>query len=294
MHMRQLGLGLVIFGLAGCAATKSFHMSRVEDQLSKAYQSSEEISSQVQADLVEKKNLRDTLAKGKSASYKEVEPQVKTKLAAMETLVDGMLKSRKKMAEARGQVTALSYSHKKIGADQPEYARVEEFVKDFESATKDFNAAAGQYSRESNTLAELVAQKKLYFNFEVGDFQRKVQKALSAAQDNSKFMDQELERAEKIVNSFEGEQHTVASALYQQMANAASDHNKKAEHLSTLNSQMNNLAGGQSKIASTSPGWSEVQRVVSESERATFSLNELYKEFQNKTDKFRASTKGSP
>lgn len=293
MNMRQMGLGIFFFGLAGCAVTQTFHMSQVEDELSRAYQSSEEISSQVQADLVEKKNLRDSLAKGKSADYKEVEPQIKTKLATMESLADNMLKARKKMAEARAQVTALSYSHKKINAEQPQYARVEEFVKDFKAGTKDFNAAAGNYSRESNTLGELVAQKKLYFNFEVADFQVKVQKALGAAQDSSKFMNQELARAEKIANSFDGEQHTVANALYQQMSNAASDYNKKAEHLGTLHSQMKNLAGGESKIASTSPNWSEIQRVVSESERATFSLNELYKEFQNKTDQFRASTKGS-
>ncbi len=107
-------------------------------------------------------------------------------------------------------------------------------------------------------------------------------------------MDQELERAEKIVNSFEGEQHTVANALYQQMANAASDHVKKTEHLTALQSQMNQLAGGQARIPSTSSSWSDVQRIVTESERATFSLNELYKEFQNKTDKFRASSKISP
>lgn len=294
MNMRQLGWGVSILWLAGCATTKTFHMAQVEEQLSKAYMSSEEVSSQVQADLVEKKSLRDSLARGKTDAYKEVEPQIKTKLITMDNLAMQMLKARKQMMEARAQVTALSYSHKKIGGDQPEYARVEEFVKDFETAAADFNTQAASYSRESNTLAELVAQKKLYFNFEVADFQKKIERSLQAAKTNSKFMDQELDRAQKIVGSFEGEQQTLADALYQQMANAASDYNKKAEHLSTLSSQMNNLAGGQAKIPSTSPNWKDVQQAVTESERATFSLNELYKEFQNKTEKFRQSTKGSP
>lgn len=294
MTMRQLGWGLSFLWLASCATTKSFHMARVEEQLSKAYMSSEEVSSQVQADLAEKKGLRDSLARGKTEGYKEVEPQIKNKLVTMESLAMQMLKARKQMMEARAQVTALSYSHKKITSDKPEYARVEEFVKDFEAGAMEFNTHAAAYSRESNTLAELVAQKKLYFNFEVADFQKKIARSLESARSNSKFMDQELERAQKIVSSFEGEQQTLADALYQQMANAASDYNKKAEYLSTLSSQMNNLAGGQAKIPSTSPNWKEVQQAVTDSERATFSLNELYKEFQNKTEKFRMSTKGSP
>lgn len=294
MGMRNLGAAFSILMFTACASVKTFHMSQVDDQLSKAYQNSEEISSKVQADLNEKKALQESLAQGKSTDYKAIEPQIKTKLGIMESLTDIMIKARKKMSDARGQVAALSYSKKKIAGDEPEYARVEEYVKDFEDATKEFNTTASNYSRESNTLAELVAIKKLYFNFDVVEFQKKVQRSLKSAQDNSKFMDQELERAHKIVDSFEGESHTVADALYQQMADAASNHNKKAEHLSTLSQQMNNLAGGQAKIASTSSNWSEVQKIVTESERATFSLNELYKEFQNKTDKFRASTKGSP
>ncbi len=294
MNMRQVCVGIFASTLAACASVKTFNMPKVEGELSSAFQSSEEIAGKVQADLNEKKALQESLAKGKTAEYTQSEPQILAKLKAMETLAGQMSKARKKMTEARGQITALGYSKKKIAGDEPEYARVEEHVKDFETAAKEFNTAAGNYSRESNTLAEMVAQKKLFFNFDVGDFQTKVQKSLKSAKSNAKFMDQELERAEKIVNSFDGESRTVADALYQGMANAASDHNKKAEHLGTLNNQMTNLAGGQSKVSSTSPNWSEVQRVVSESERASFSLNELYKEFQNKTDKFRMSTKGSP
>lgn len=294
MNMRHLILGVSTLILASCASVKTFNMPKVEEQLSTAFQSSEETSTKVMADLSEKKRLQETLAKGKSAAYQQSEPQILAKLGAMETWSGNMQKARKKMAEARGQVTAMSYSKKKIAGDQPEFAQVEEHVKDFEEAAAQFGTAAVNYSRESNTLAELVAEKKLYFNFDVDDFQNKVQKSLKSAQANSKFMDQELERAEKIVNSFEGESRTVADAHYQGMADAASNHNKKAEHLGTLNTQMNNMAAGQSKIASTSPNWSEVQRVVTEAERATFSINELYKEFQNKTDKFRASTKGVP
>jgi len=274
--------------VAACASVQTFNMPKVEDNLNRAFQKSEEISGNMKEDFNQKKNLLDSLRKTKSSAFKESESELKNKLAAMEKHLNEASGHSKTMTEAKGHVVALGYAKPKIRGDEPEYARVEEAVKDFETAAAAFTASASEYSRESNSLADVVANKKLYFNFEVADFQKKVQQSISSSQENAKIMDREIQRTEDIRNSFEDESRRIpVEQALAQMISVQKEHTQKIKELNELNSQMVTLAQGQAKIPSTMPNWSEVQRVVSESDRASLTLNELYKDFQAKVDRVR-------
>lgn len=281
--------------VAGCASVKTFTMSKVEDQLVSASQNSEEISQKMQDDFAQKKNLLESLSKGKGPSYKEAEPDLTGRLKRMQSALEQALAQRKAMTDAKAEIASLAYSHKKISGDQPEYARAEEAVHQFETATASFNSAALDYSRESNGLADAVQVKKLYFNFDVPEFQKKAEKSIAAAQENEKLMEREVSRTQDIANSYSANAEALAPVeqLVAQMKSIAQDHNAKINRMREINQQMNQLAKGQNKIPSTSANWSDVQRGVIDFDKATLSVGELFKEFQTKIERVRDLPRGN-
>jgi hypothetical protein len=275
---------------AACASIKTFDMPKVEDNLSRAFQKSEEVSAEIKGDFEQKKTLMESLRKGKSPKFKEIEPDLKSKMTELEKHLATAGKQVKAMMEAKGNISAISYSRKKVHGDEPQYATVDEQVRAFESAAAEFNQAAAQYSRTTNSLADMVAIKRLYFNFDVAEFQKKAQKALDAARENSQQMDREIKRTEDIRASFEDEaRRAPMDQLLAQMDAIRKEHGQKYQLLANSMTEMGNLAQGQSKIPSIAANWNEVQRVVNDSERTSATLNELFKEFQVKVERVRSS-----
>lgn len=274
--------------VAACASVKTFNMPKVEDNLSRAFQKSEDISSDVKSDFEQKKILMDSLRKAKSPKFKEIETDLKAKMRNMEKWMANAAKQSKAMTEAKGHITSLGYSRKEIRGDEPEFARVDELVREFETAAAEFTNAASEYSRESNSLADLVAVKKLFFNFEVSEYQKRAQKALDAARENHNLMEREIKRTEEIRTSFEDEARRAPVELaLTQMINIQKDHANRVQELSNSMTEMSNLSKGQAKIPSTASVWNDVQRVVNDTDRATLTLNELFKDFQMKVDRVR-------
>jgi hypothetical protein len=274
--------------VAACASTKTFTMAKVEDNLSRAFQKSQDISADMNSDFEQKKVLMEALRKSKPPKFKEVEADLKIKISAMEKQLSAAQKQAKIMMEARGNITALGYARKEIRADQPEYTRVEESVREFETAAVDFTSAASEYSRETNSLADLVAAKRLFFNFEVAEFHKKTQKAVDAARENARLMEREIHRSEEIRNSFEDEAAKVpVDQALEQMNTIYKDHANRIQELTNLLTEINNLTKGQSRIPSTSANWSEIQRVVNDTDRGAVTLNNLFKDFQQKVDQVR-------
>lgn len=281
--------------VAGCASVKTFTMGKVEEQLTSAYQNSDELSQKMQDDFAQKKNLLESLSKGKTSAYKESEADLQGRLKRMQAALEQSVQQRQIMTDAKAEVAALAYSHKKISGDQPEYARTEEAVHQFEGAATAFNSAAINYSRESNALADAVTVKKLYFNFDVPEFQKKAEKSIATALENEKLMEREIHRTEDIARSYSADAEASAPVeqIVTQMKSIAQDHNAKILRLREISQQMNQLAKGQSKIASTSPNWSDVQRAVIDFDKATLSVGELFKEFQTKIERVRDLPRGN-
>jgi hypothetical protein len=281
-----------VLSLTSCASVKTFNMAKVEDALSRAFQKSEEISGQMKADLGQKKTLMESLSKSKSPKFKEVEIDLKTKMANMEKFIAAANTHSKAMMAARGDISSLGYSNKEIRGDEPEYARVEEAVRGFETAAAEFTAAASEYSRESNSLADQVAAKKLFFNFEVTEFLKRTQTALDSARANHDSMSREIARAEEVRAGADDEARRAPVELaLNQMIAIQKEHAGRVQELSNSMTEMGNLSKGQTKIPSTAGIWNEVQRVVNEADRATLTLNELFKDFQTKAGRVREPPK---
>lgn len=305
--MDMMGRRLVSFliflsvPLTGCATIKSFNMPKVESRLTEAYQNSDDISAKIKEDLTQKKMLIDSLTKGKSATFKEIESNLKLKMSAMDSAYAETERARKMMAEAKAEVASLAYSRAKIRGDEAEYPRVEDAVSRFELGTEKFNKSAADYSRESNSLADLVASKKLYFNFDVGDFLKRSLTALTTAQENTKVMAQELTRTENIVNSYANEDGGLEAEsvkplveLAEQMKGLQSEQVQRVTEMETLRNKLINLAGGQNKIPSTAANWGEFQKLVTDFDRTTSLVNETYRSFQGRVGQVRSLRKPSP
>ncbi len=292
-----LNLGRLIFVLflVSCASVKTFHMGDTTDQLAKAHAKSEEILTHSEEDFRQKKDLMDNLAKAKSSTFKESEQDLKERLKRMQSHLQSAQSHRKLMAETLNEVENLARQHKKIPGDQPEYAKVEGYVGLFEKATQDFNAAIADYSRESNSFATEVANRKLFFNFEAGAFAEKLRKSIASGQTQAATQAQELSRAQNILESFEsGDARLAAEQLHHQMITASKQHEAKLTELKDLQSQFLKVTGNQAKVPSTSPHWKEIQRLVTELDRASLALGEMNKEFKTKADRFRQTVKGTP
>ncbi|MGE4130457.1 MAG: hypothetical protein AB7F86_02400 [Bdellovibrionales bacterium] len=278
-----------------CATVKSFKSGQVEQQTNQAFESAEEVNQRMKADFEVKKKLIADLRKQKSPKLKKVDDQVKQKLNFMESNLSAADGHRKKMTETKAQIAALTYGKKQVKGDEPAYSQLEEQVQSFEDAAKDFNAAVADYTRESNGLAELVAAQKLYFNFDVDEFQARVKMAIRSSNGNSKTMGQEIDRTQKIVNSFsEGEARTAAEQILNNMTNLSEENSNKIKQMNDLSEQLKDLAKGQSRIPSTSPDWGKLQEIVNDFERTSLAAGELNREFQIQVDRMRQASRSNP
>lgn len=288
--------------VAGCASVQTFHMPKVEDKLAKAYETSDEVSRQIDDDWTQKKTLADSLKKGKSAAYKEIESEIKMKLTQMESAYQASQTARKSMTSAKGEVAALGYSRKKIRGDEPEYARVDDAVSQFENAAQKFNEAAANYTRESNSLADLVASKKLYYNFDVADFDKRAEKTVTTARDNLKTMEGEVTRTQNLLNSYLAKDPAAADdeatapivQLLEQMQTNYNEQVEKIKQMDDLRRQISGFAQGQAKIPSTAANWTDVQKAVLEFDRNAVAVNEIYKSFHDRVEKVRSMRNPNP
>jgi hypothetical protein len=191
------------------------------------------------------------------------------------------------MAEANGDIAALSYNRQSVRSDEKEYPRVDEAVKRFEAAAEELNSAVVDYSRESNSMADLIAQKKLYYNFDVADFQKRVQRNINVAQENLKVMERELKRSEAVLASTKSENRKTREEIFGEMRAAANDYSAKANRFSEINREVNTSVMGAAKISSLDPHWPEVQKLVAEFDAGVLELAKINETFLNKVEAFR-------
>ncbi|NJL25932.1 MAG: hypothetical protein HC902_12705, partial [Calothrix sp. SM1_5_4] len=147
------------------------------------------------------------------------------------------------MNESNGTIAAMGYSNKTIANDRPEFDRVDDAVTRFQDAAEDINKAVISYSRESNSLADLVTEKKLFYNFDVAEFQKRIEQNIKTCQNNQQSMQKELARAESILNNWtRPEPRTNASQIFGKMQSLAEDYSNKAGHLAKLSQEMQGVS----------------------------------------------------
>lgn len=292
---KLLTVTILFFTLVSCASMKVFEMPKVQAELATAFQHTEEVTQKIREDFAEKQNVIAHLKKVNSPTFRAVEADVEVRMKMMKVSLEDMVKQKRIMSEANSQIVALSYNRTKVHSHQPEFERIEEAVKQFETATKEVNAAAQEYSNDTNSLAKTIADKKLYFNFDVAEFQQKVETHIKAAQGTQKTMQEEIERSQNLLLNWPkvgGRQ--PAEKVFLRMTENAQNFSTKAQKLSLISRDMNRVTMGYGKISTTESVWPQVQKLIADFDKTNLELIDLQNEFLKNHETLKASAQSRP
>lgn len=278
--------------LPHCASTRVYDMPKVQSNVGDSMLKTENTTQKALADYAEKKLLIDNLAKNATPNFRENEGELRGKLKRMDKSLKEIAEHKKRMIEAKGDIVALSYNREKVESSEKGYGLIEDAVKRFEAAVGAVNASVVDYSRESNSLADVIAQKRLYYNFDVAEFQRRLQKNIEASQDHQKKMEKELSRAENAILAWSRpDGRDVQEEIFSEMRDTAADYTSRAQRFAELSREIDNTTAGFAKVSTLDPHWQELQRLVSEFDRTSNELSQLQDKFQRKVETFRNPAK---
>ncbi|MGE0529590.1 MAG: hypothetical protein AB7G93_07030 [Bdellovibrionales bacterium] len=275
-------------GLVSCASITTLNVSEVQSEFSQALQSTNDVVGKSQTDYREKNLLFENLKRGGTPGFQSVEGDLRHQLERMKSNLAVMEQQRRKMSDANSQIAALAYTSSKIGSHEPAYAPADQAIREFESATVAVNAAAVEYERASHSFADSVTAKKLYFNFDVEDFQKRLEKSIHTAQRNQKNMRSELERSQAILNNSKpGEELEARTSIYNEMSRTAHEYSNKAGTYAELGQEIRSQTMDRPRISSLDPNWPEIQRKVMEFDQLVRDLDRLNEAFVNHVKRFR-------
>lgn len=280
--------------LSACASIGGYDMKSVQAELAQTVQTTEAVVQKAKSDYREKSTLVNSLKKAGDPKFKEAEPEITKRLGLMNISLDKMSARYKTMRDANASLASLGYSHPRIASDDPKYPKVSESVADFQQATKDVNAAVLDYSRESNSLADEVSKRKLYANYDVADFQKRLAAAIKTSQNNQSAMTKDIERAQGVVNNWNRQESRQGHAdTLADMVASAQEYSTKAQGLSKFSRAMNDAANGLAKISTMDPAWPQAQEAIEEMDQIVASLKEIFAKFQSDLERFRKPAKAN-
>jgi hypothetical protein len=292
MNHRPIVFILAALLFTGCASTSTYDLPKTQAQLSTTLQTTESIVQKAQRDFQEKKLLLDNLNKAGSANYRENESDLNGRLKRMEQSLAEITAGRKEMVDAKSDLASLGYNRTQVGSADKEYPLVEEAVARFEKAAGRTNSALLDYSRESNSLADTVANKKLFFNFDVAEFQKRVQKNIQISSENQRVMLKELNRAENVLNNWnKPEGKEAQEQVFDQMHSIAKEYSLKAGRFAELSKSVHAATMGNARVSTLDKEWPEVQKLVGEFEQTSLELSSLNEKFQTQVNLFRNPAK---
>lgn len=283
---------VVPFLLASCSTAPVLELPQVQKSLAEKLVNSEDLVQKASADYREKKALYDNLAKLNSPAFKESDKELGAYLRRMYEHLNAVNGARKEMAEASGDVASLSYHKSEVSADDRQFAPLMDATKRFDVAMAKLQQSLLDYSRESNSMADLVQTKKLFFTFDVTEFQARIQKAVTGMQDKQKLMQRDLMRAEKVVSEWSNENSRAdLEASFDEMKNVAGDYGSLAQTLVSNSREMQGLTDSQSTITSFDPNWAQVQKLISSTDQTIDEIAKTEEKFSKAKDKLHKRAK---
>lgn len=286
----QRCLPIIIFvaTLSGCASIRVFDMPKVQNELSTAYQNAENVVQKANTDYNEKKSMMARLGKINASGLQGAQTDLNQKMTAMKTDLDTMAAQKRKMSEANSQIVALAYNREKVNSTDPQYDRIDQAVNQFEDAAKLLNASSADYTANSNAMSDIAATKKLYYNFDVAEFQRKIQQNVRVAQGNQGVMEEELNHCQALIDNWpKTHGRAEASKLYSTMVETAQNYSMKAQHLSQLSHDMADATAGYARVSSLESNWPQVQKIINDFDRSNQELGELNALFAKQASEFK-------
>lgn len=278
--------------LSACATVHTYDLGKIQGELSQSVQNTEAVMQKSQTDFREKTALYENLRKTPNADFTAIESKLRRHLANMKSTLATMTDRRKTLNEANGQIAAMAYSHKQVRSDEAEYPRVDETLRQFQTSLQEVNAAVLDYSRESNSMADEVADHKLFYNFDVAEFQKRVQQTIKAAQATLENMRRDLTRSQTSLSTWTPpESQPAAEGIFKEMETSAQDYSTKAQKLSQIAQDMHDLVMGSAHITTLDPNWPQARELIDRLDSAISSLNESNSKFQTELERFRNPVK---
>ena len=288
----QIGFFATALGLSACASIGSYDLVKTQSSLSSTLQTTEGLVQKAQRDFLEKKSLLENLSTAGSPNFRENQDELAARLKRMETHLNEVITTRKEMVDAKSDLASLGYQRTKVSSNDKEYPLVEDAVSRFERAAGRTNSGLVDYSRESNSLADLVVAKKLFYQFDVGEFQKRVQKSIVSANEIQKVMLRELNRADITVTNWnKPETKPEQEQLFEQMHSSAKEYSSKARQLSTISKNVQTATMGSSRISTLDKEWPEVQKLLGEFDSTLIEMQSLNERFNRQNESFRNPAK---
>lgn len=288
--MRRLFLTIIVLLLSSCASRQVYELPKVQRSLAENMVKTEGLVQKATNDYREKKALYDNIAKSNSAAFRDADADLGQSLRQMFDRLQEVNAAKKEMTEASGDVASLSYQRAHVYGDEKEYPLVSDALKRFEDANTRLNQALMNYSRESNTMADTIASKKLYAVFDVAEFQKRLQKANLNSQEVQKAMQKELLKAEGYINNWtKPSGQPEAEAIFEEMKNVIGDYSNHAQTLAAIAKEMQIVSLGKAKVNSLEQPWPEVQKLAASLDTTEAEMNKLNEKFSKKNEDFRKS-----
>jgi hypothetical protein len=291
--MRNFFLLIVVpFLLASCSTTPALELPKIQRSLAEKLVRSEDLVQKASTDYREKKALYDNLAKINSPAFKDSDKELGSYLRRMYEHLNKINGARKEMAEASGDIASLSYHKSEVSADDPQFALVADATKRFDVAQAELQQSLLDYSRESNSMADLVQTKKLFFTFDVVEFQARIQKTMTAMQAKERLLQRDLMSAEKVVNEWTKEDSRAdLEALFEEMKNLTDEYGSHAQTLVSNSREMQGLTNSQGKVTSFDPNWAQIQKLISSTDQTIGEIAKIEEKFSKAKDKFHKRAK---
>lgn len=297
MGIRFRSIFPIFVGLfvSGCATVNVYDMPSVQANLSTALQHSEQITQKAQNDFSEKKTLVDNLSKMNTPAQREAQTGLRAYITQMQASLDRIAGHRKAILAANAEIASLAYGKREVQSGQREYAGVDSSVKSFEAAADEINLELVNYSRASNSLAEEVSTKKLFFGFEPADFHKRVQQSIRVSQENLRTMQNGMDRNQEILghSSIQPSAKKIQQDILSNMEMIAKQYTAKAQRFSEINREVQALTPA-GRITSLDPNWNRVQKLVNEYELNLQEVVQLNARFQQAGEAFRDPSKRAP
>lgn len=287
MQMRFL-LTALILALSGCASVNTYDMPRVQANVTENVQTAENVVQKSQADFKEKTALVENLKKANGAGFEETELRLRKYLTRMKDSLQAMETHRKAMRESSANIASLAYGKKTVASNDPTYEKISDAVSAFQKSVQDVNEAVLDYTRESNSLADDISNRKLYYNFDVAEFQKRVQGAIKTSQTAQQSMKDEIERSNGVLNNWpDASTRKNQEELQASMVEHAKAYSEKAQRLSEISKMMHTVAQGQGKISTLDKTWPAAQQVIDSLDKAVEELSDIHAKFKVDAEKFR-------
>jgi hypothetical protein len=279
----------------GCASVNTFDVPKTQQSLSEAMRRSDEVMQKAQNDFAEKKALIDSLGKGGAPAFHAAEGDLRARLQEMQGHLDTMTVERKKMLDANSDIASLGYGRERLTASDREFNKFDAAVKEFRRSADNANRAVSEYSGLSNALTDRIAEQKLFQSFQSSDFHHRVQQNVKVSQDNAANMQQELNRADALLDH--GAANKAArkklEGLYASMRSQATAYTERAQRLAQISHEMRQVTVDE-RVTSIDPEWPRAQKLITELDQVVHELEQLNVKFQKSAEDFRNSAKREP